>query len=325
MNLSYCLAARQNRRDKGSFSTVFDSPRSLFTMGFGGMGRTLRGLEDARKNAGTAGKRGGAAIAGLGIAIPVLAVMLPLLMRSDAAFEGLVELLPERDWTEPFLSLAAGLLAAWIFLSRALGLHHREKDSFLPVRPGRVSPITTGILLGAVCGLYLAYLFSQLAYFWGGLSGILPEGYTLAEYARRGFFEMAWLSGINLCLVLICSSLVERREKLPTATKALCLFLGAVTLFLIGSASAKMLLYIRSYGLTRLRILTQTVMLWLAVCTVLVCIRLGRQQFPYMKGVILTALALVGLLLWLDVDSFTARYNVQAYQSGRLETVDMEQ
>ena len=111
----------------------------------------------------------------------LLAVMLPLLMRSDAAFEGLVALLPERDWSEPIISLLAGLFAAWILLSRALGLHHRERDIMVPVRPGRVSPITTGILLGAVSILYLAYLFSQLAYFWGGLSGILPEGYTLAD------------------------------------------------------------------------------------------------------------------------------------------------
>ena len=323
VNLSYCLAARQNRRDKGSFSTVFDSPRSLFTMGFGGMGRTLRGLEDARKNAGTAGKRGGAAIAGLGIAIPVLAVMLPLLMRSDAAFEGLVELLPERDWTEPFLSLAAGLLAAWIFLSRALGLHHREKDSFLPVRPGRVSPITTGILLGAVCGLYLAYLFSQLAYFWGGLSGILPEGYTLAEYARRGFFEMAWLSAINLTLVLSCSALTAGERKKPGVILGFCLFLIGVTLFLIGTASAKMLLYIDAYGLTRLRVLTQTVMVWMAISAIAVGIRLVKPRFAYMKGVILAALTLGCALLWLDVDTQVARYNVRAYQSGTLETVDM--
>ena len=324
VNLSFCLACQQNRRSSGGFATVFDAPRSFFTLGFGGMGPALRGLEDARKHAGAASKKGGAALLGIVIAVPVVAIILPLLMRSDAAFEGLVNLLQKTDWAEPFWSLATGLFAAWVLFARGLALHNKPKPEPAKGISQRLGAITVNILLGAVCAVYLAYLFSQVAYFSGGFLGILPEDYTLAEYARRGFFEIAWLSGINLCLVLICSSLVERREKLPTTTKALCLFLGAVTLFLIGSASAKMLLYIRSYGLTRLRILTQTVMLWLAVCTVLVCIRLGRQQFPYMKGVILTALALVGLLLWLDVDSFTARYNVQAYQSGRLETVDME-
>ena len=323
VNLSFCLAANQNRRSSGSFATVFDSPRAMFTFGFGGMGRTLRGLEDARRNAGTAGKQGGAIVLGLVIAVPVLAVMLPLLMRSDAAFEALMDLLPETDWSEPLLSLLAGLGAAWILFSRALGLHNRTREESMLQQPGRVSPITTGILLCAVGGLYLVYLFSQLAYFWGGLSGILPEGYTLAEYARRGFFEMAWLSAINLTLVLSCSALTARQEKLPGVILTACLFLIGVTLFLIGTASAKMLLYIRSYGLTRLRCLTQTVMVWMGVCAVLVGIRLVKSRFGYMKGVILTALILGCALLWLDVDTQVARYNVRAYQNGMLETVDM--
>ena len=322
-NLSFCLAAKQNRRSSGGFSTILDAFRAFFVLGFGSMGPALRGLDDARRNSGSTGKKGSAALLGIVIAVPVLAVMLPLLISSDAAFEGLVGLLPETDWSEPFWSLAVGLPAAWMLFARGLGLHHKEKPEPGKGISRRLSPITVNILLGAVCTLYLAYLFSQLAYFSGGFLGILPEGYTLAQYARRGFFEMAWLSGIDLCLILFCSGLVDRRDKVPAATRGLCLFLGAVTLFLIGTASAKMLLYIRAYGLTRLRVLTQTVMLWLAITVVLVCIRLGKLKFPYMKGVILAALALGNILLWMDVDSFVARYNVRAWQEGRLETVDL--
>ncbi len=322
-NLSFCLAAGQNRRSPEGFGTVLDAPRAFFSFGFGGMEPAARGLADARKNAGAAGKKGGAALLGIAIAVPVVAVMLPLLVSSDAAFEGLVNLLPETDVREPVWSAATGLLAAWFLFARGLGLHNKEKRESAAGIQKRLSPITVNILLGAVGVLYLAYLFSQLAYFAGGLSGILPEGYTLAQYARRGFFEMAWLSGINLSLVLVSAGLVERQEKTPGLTRGLCLFLCAVTLFLIGTASAKMLLYIGAYGLTRLRVMTQTVMVWLAVTTVLVAVRLRKPQFAYMQAVILTALALSTLLFWADVDSFVARYNVRAYQTGKLETVDM--
>ncbi len=322
-NLSFCLAAGQNRRSPEGFGTVLDAPRAFFSFGFGGMEPAARGLADARKNAGAAGKKGGAALLGIAIAVPVVAVMLPLLVSSDAAFEGLVNLLPETDVREPVWSAATGLLAAWFLFARGLGLHNKAKRESAAGIQKRLSPITVNILLGAVEALYLAYLFSQLAYFAGGLSGILPEGYTLAQYARRGFFEMAWLSGINLSLVLVSAGLVKRQEKTPGLTSGLCLFLCAVTLFLIGTASAKMLLYIGAYGLTRLRVLTQTVMVWLAVTTVLVAVRLRKPQFAYMQAVILTALALSTLLFWVDVDSFVARYNVRAYQTGKLETVDM--
>ena len=43
----------------------------------------------------------------------------------------------------------------------------------------------------------------------------------------------------------------------------------------------------------------------------------------YMKGAVICALILGCVTFWGDVDTFVARYNVRAYQSGRLETIDM--
>lgn len=322
-NLGLCLAAGQNRRSRGSFGTVFDAPRAFFTFGFGGMGASARGIKDAWKNSGSAGKKGSAALLGIVIAVPVVAVMVSLLISADAAFEGFMGQLPETDWAEPFWSAVLGLFAAWVLFSRGLGLGAEKKGKPVAAAGKFLSPITVNILLGAVCILYLTYLFSQLGYFFGGFLWSVPEEFTLAEYARRGFFEMAWLSAINLTLILSSAGLVEQQEKIPRLTRVMCFFLGAITLFLIAAASAKMLLYIHSYGLTRLRVLTQTVMIWLAVSTVLVCIRLAKPKFAYMKGVILGALVLSAALLWVDVDTMVARYNVRAYQSGVLETVDM--
>ena len=84
-----------------------------------------------------------------------------------------------------------------------------------------------------------------------------------------------------------------------------------------------MLLYIHAYGLTRLRVLTQTAMVWMAISAIAVGIRLVKPRFAYMKGAILAALMLGCALLWLDVDTQVARYNVLAYQEGKLETLDM--
>lgn len=323
VNLSFCLAAGQNRRSPEGIGSLLDAPRACFKLGFGSMGAAGRGLNDARKNAGTAGKKGSAAALGIVIAVPVVAVMLVLLMRADAAFEGLMALLPETDWSELFCSLLFGGFAAWVSYARGVGLRYAQKPDAKERRFQGLSPITIHIILGAAGCLYCVYLFSQLAYISGGFSGILPEGYTMAEYARRGFFEMAWLSAINLCLICCAMGLVEKKAGAPVLTKMLCLFLGIVTLFLICTASAKMLLYIGSFGLTRLRVLTQIIMVWLGITTVLVSVWLFRPKFPYMKAVILMALLLGTLTLWVDVDSQVARYNVRAYQDGRLETIDM--
>ena len=323
VNLSFCLAAGQNRRSPGGIGSLLDAPRAFFVLGVGGMSASARGLNDARKNAGAAGKKGGAALLGIVIAVPVVALLVVLLMNADAAFEGLMDLLPEMEWSEPLNSLVLGLFAGWILYSRALGLRHGEKEEPKERTFQGMSAITVNILLVAVCFVYVVYLLSQLAYFAGGLSGILPEGYTMAQYARRGFFEMAWLSAINLGLMCLTMGLVEKKDTAPGLTKALCLFLGVVTLFLITTASAKMFLYIGSYGMTRKRVLTQIIMVWLAITTVLVSVWLYRPKFPYMKAVVIAALLLGSVTIWADVDTVVARYNVRAYQSGRLETIDM--
>jgi hypothetical protein len=64
-------------------------------------------------------------------------------------------------------------------------------------------------------------------------------------------------------------------------------------------------------------------MIWLALTTVVICIWLFRPKLGYMKPVLLAALILCAGLLWVDVDTQVAKYNVRAYQSGKLETVDV--
>ena len=262
-------------------------------------------------------------ILGVLIALPVAAVLIVLLMRADAAFEGLMDMLPDTDWSEPLLSLFFGVFAGWILYSRGVGLKYAEKNGKEAKSFHGFSAITVNILLGTVCLIYAVYLLSQLAYLGGGFAGILPDGYTLAEYARRGFFEMAWLSFINLGLMCLAMGLVEKKAGAPALTRGLCLFLGLAALFLIAAASAKMLLYIGGYGLTRKRVLTEVFMLWLGVTTILVSVWLFKPRFPYMKGAVICALILGCVTFWADVDTQVARYNVRAYQSGQLETIDM--
>jgi hypothetical protein len=84
-----------------------------------------------------------------------------------------------------------------------------------------------------------------------------------------------------------------------------------------------MFLYIGSYGLTWSRVTTEVFMLWLALTTVLVAIRLFLPKFGYMKAVVLTAMVLGTLVFWVDVESLVVNYNVNAYRSGKLETVDV--
>ncbi len=322
VNLSLCIGAGQNRRSPDKATSLLDGPRAFFRLGMGNLGKSGRGLAEGVRNGGESVRRIGAVGTGLLISVPLLVIMIGLLMSADAAFEGLMDLLPEFELEEYLHSAFWGVLLGWTLYSRGVSLARSDCPAAAYRKNRGMNPMTVNTVLIMVCLLYVVYLLSQLAYFAGGLSGILPEGYTLAAYARRGFFEMAWLCAVNLGILCMVIWLI-REEKLPRLTRIAGTFLGAITVFLVVTAGAKMLLYIGSYGLTRLRVLTQVIMLWLALTTVLVTLRLYKPDFGYMKAVVLTAMVLGALVFWADVNGFVARYNVRAYQSGRLETVDV--
>lgn len=322
VNLALCIGAGQNRRSPDGAMSLLDAPRAFYALGMGNLGKSASGLTAGIRQGGAATRRIGAVGAGLLISVPILAVMVSLLMNADAAFEGLMDLLPEFRLEEYLQSALWGVGLGWILYTRGVSLTKFPRPQNAKNSSRGVNPLTVNTVLCMVCLVYGVYLFSQLAYLSGGLAGILPQGYTLAEYARRGFFEMAWLCCINLAILCLVIRLI-RQAKLPRVTKIAGTFLSAVTVFLVITASAKMLLYIDSYGLTRRRVLTEVIMLWLALTTILVTIRLFRPGFGYMKAVVLTAMILGTLVFWADVDTVVARYNVRAYQAGKLETVDV--
>ncbi len=323
-NLSLMLASGKNQHQPGGFRSLLDGPRAVVTLGLGDLDKSLGGLNDARKNAGTLGKKNLAILSGLAVAVPVLAVLIPLLMQADAAFEGLLNLLPRMDFSELLIVLMFGIPTGCVVYTRNTSLKHKPTADRPEKAAKTVHSMTVTTVLILVAVLYLVYLFSQLAYFAGGLSGILPEEYTLAQYARRGFFEMAWLSGINLAIIALAVGLAEKKEgKTPLPIKLLCLFIALMTLFFVAVASGKMVLYIASFGLTRLRVLTQVVMVFIGITVVYVTMWLFMPRFAYMKAVVITALVIGAAVAWADVDTVVAVYNVRAYQSGALEKVDI--
>ena len=322
--LVFCIAAGQNRRSPAGVLSLLDSPRATYALGIGNLGSTARGFREAFRSSGRIGRTTSAIAVGLLISLPVLAVMIAELVSADAAFEGLLDLLPEFDPDESITTAVLGFALAVVLYARGVALHCMPKPSAPARAPKCFNALTINTILFAVCGLYLVYLASQLAYVVGGFSGILPEDFTLAEYARRGFFEMSRLCSLNLTIMALGVGLTRREGRSPLLTRMLALFIGLMTLFLVAAASAKMVMYIRSYGLTWSRVTTEVFMLWLAVTTVLVSIWLFKASLPYMKWSMVLGLALCAVLFLGNVDARVAQYNVRAYQSGKLETVDVE-
>ena len=99
---------------------------------------------------------------------------------------------------------------------------------------------------------------------------------TYAEYARHGFFELCAVTAINLAVIFAAKLLSqEGRGKL---LRIEVILLSVFTLALTVIDLSKMVLYIQSYGLTRLRIYTSIFMVFLFIVFLIILLRQVRLR-----------------------------------------------
>ena len=119
----------------------------------------------------------------------------------------------------------------------------------------------------------------------------LPKGYTYAQYAREGFFQLLAVSIINLILVLACMNLFRESKVL----KVILTVMSLCTYIMIASSAVRMIMYINTYDLTFLRILVLWTLGLLALLFLGIMINIFKERFPLYRYsiVIVTVLYLV--------------------------------
>ena len=269
-------------------------------------------------------KKAAKALLGLLCAAPVLGVVIALLIRSDAAFEGLMG----RMFSNVGVTIVQIILTLILFpFLLSFGFSTRKDADEAQKEKTRkgLDTLFIAAFLGVLAVCYLVYLVSQLAYFFSAFSGILPEGFSFsyAEYARRGFFELCGIAGINLALLYLMLLLSKKTDgKPPVVLRVLGVFIDLFTLLLICTAEAKMVLYIRAYGVTVKRLGTSAFMLLMAVVFLAMLLRFFVSRVRVLPVAVVTAAVIVLVLGAGNMHTFAARYNYNAYKSGTLSTVD---
>ncbi len=267
-------------------------------------------------------------LAAVAVAFPVLCVVIPLLVSSDAAFEGLVSGIAEKIGITLvkilITALIAVLLMAFVVTNRFDLFTKSEQPTADIKRP--FNTIFTGTLLSLISVVYVAFLFSQLAYFVNSFKGLLPAGYTFADYARRGFFETETVAFINLSVIVILMWLTKRNEKgeLSKLIKALMTFVSLFSIFFIATAIAKMAMYIKTYGLTELRLFTSVFMVATVAFIVSILVKIYKVNANTIKYAIAFSLVIFSCLSAVGLERTVASYNVNAYTNGLHKNIDIE-
>ena len=247
------------------------------------------------------------------IAASLLLVFGSLLRSADPIFASLVSL-PDFDIGTLMSHLVLMAFCAWIAGGWAYGaLVESPTTSRAPAR----LPITLGVLdlttaLGTLNVLFGAYVLTQLGWFFGGERFLhATTGLTAAEYARRGFFQMAWVVALVVPLLLATRAALGADASLARRHTLLSLPIVALLGAIITSAALRMRLYVHYYGLTTERLYTLVFMGWLAIVLILLAATVLRDRGrTFVAGGVVSALTLLVGLHLIVPDLVVARVNL---------------
>lgn len=305
-------------------------PLSSFAMPLAEFGRCFQAVKTSKGK--TAWKNAGYMLGGLLIALPLTCIVASLLCQADDNMSSMLgsflKIPPEELLILVPQVLFGILIGCGIFSSMFSATHKKilldaetcekkaENFRFIPnlMLYTAVTPI---------CVLYVIYALSQISYFMGGFMGVLAEGYTYAEYARKGFFELCGVCCINLAVIAAIGFFARMTGSVkPFMLKIYSIFLCFCSLFMAGTAIAKMFLYIKYYGMTQMRIYTTWFMFLLVIGFFVLIIRQFKYSLNIGKVAYIVFTVMFALLVFSRPDDWMTRYNANQYLAGNLKEFD---
>jgi hypothetical protein len=269
------------------------------------------------------------------LALPVLLVFTCLLASADLVFAKYVgDALRLQFLADALEWLWRGVLilaVAWVALGGLVYALARRLET--EDKPGLVKGIEvlsrvvslgfteTAIVLAGVDLLFLAFVWIQFVYLFGGQANIGVEGYTYAEYARRGFFELVAVSLLTQGLILSLHHVGRRKIAWQKYVfNGLSSLMVALVLIILASAFKRMMLYEAAYGYTRLRLYSHIFEVWLAFTFAWFLITLWLRPDRFALGAFVAAVGFLVTLNLVNPDAFIARQNLARYEAtGKLD------
>lgn len=237
---------------------------------------------------------------GLLIALPIAALIAGLLASADPIFASFLTInLDFNQLSLDVIYVLTGCLVAAGLLRLAAADPIDRVDG--PV--WRLGTAEALVVLAALDVVFAAFAIAQAMAASGTGAGTLrAAGITYADYARSGFFQLLWVAGITLVVLVVFSRITGfARRKGRVAFITLAEAAIVLTLLVVVVASMRLSLYESAYGFTMLRLYSHIFAGLVAVVFLLLAADMAglwprRQWF-----VGATAVTALGLLMALNV------------------------
>lgn len=267
-------------------------------------------------------------ILGVAISLPILVIFMALLASADLVLQNFLSSIFEFRLNPEFtfrsllvLFIASLFLGAFAILF--MQPPQAEKDTEKKTAHFTLGPIETSIVLGSIAALFFIFLLIQVRYFFGGAEQVVSTGFTYAEYARRGFFELIAVAIITMLVIWSVKKASQGPDDVQTKQfKWLSGVLIIEVLIIMLSAHMRLSLYEEAYGFTVLRLFSHILVGWLAAAFILLILHIMReeQERQFAFRLFISVLTFFAVLNLINPDAFIARQNIARFdRTGKLD------
>ena len=261
-------------------------------------------------------------VRGIVIALPVIAIFASLLASADVVFgqrlEDLInwfniDNLPELIFRFIYIVVVGYALAGVVLHAATQSKDEKLANEDKPLIPPFLGYVEATIVLGSVVALFTAFVAIQFQYFFGGTTNIHIDGYTYAEYARRGFGELVTVAFFALLMLLTLSAITKREsESQRRFFSGLGVALVALLLVMLVSAFKRLGLYEEVYGFSRLRTYTHVFLIWIGLLLIVtIALEILRKERMFTFAMLIASFGFAMTLPILNVDEFIVKQNIQ--------------
>lgn len=245
----------------------------------------------------------GMALRVIGITVVLLVFFTIVLSSADPIFAQKISILREQIVPRTLWSLVLA-----VFLLVVLVASFSSRYTYKPLPLKFISWLEAAVPVGAVCVLFGVFLWVQGTYLFADHESFQALDLTYAEYVRKGMIELLIATFCAGLLSYVLS--LKEREQAGTYEANVLRGVNAVLLIelflMLASAWRRDVLYMDVYGLTRVRLIGEIFLAWLAVLVVLFAVfgmwrRL--QEKAVFVGVIAASFAVVVYLNAFNMDA----------------------
>ncbi len=264
---------------------------------------------------------------GIGISAILLLMIVPLMLSADVVFNKfVVDFVDLSNIGEVLWKTVLALIIAILFFGF---LYIITVKKYVPVteekNKAKHHNIETVIIviLGVVGAVYALFCIMQFTYLFGGSRSSLPDGFTVTEYARSGYFEQVTMTVINLGIIAVVLFLSENSKRaLKKVINGLLMYFIAVSSYLMISSAYKMYLYQDMYGFTVLRLFVDILLIFEACVFIIVAIKIFKRKLKYLTCLLYFTAAFWAAVSFVNVEGLCVNLNIDRYEND--EEIDIE-